>query len=601
VCPPDLLNDKTRKDLFVKEAEYILESVEERLRGDQSNAGIFVTATRVEHLRQMLRVSWSTALAALSHYLNSYDDAPTVQACLESFRGLIHIACTFGMELERDALAQSLTRFTGLDTAADLKTKNVETIKVLLSIAHRDGNGLMSSWIHVLRCISQLEKAQIITSLRGGLGAGGGGGGGAGGAGAGGNGADAGAGLGSAASQPIVLAVDKVFTGSVHLNGDAIEEFVRHLCAVSTEELQVAAGSRTFCLQKIVEICYYNMGRVRLEWSRMWAIIGEHFNRVGCLANHDVAMFAIDALRQLSIKFLEKGELANFSFQKDFLKPFEYIVNHNKSMAIRDMVVRCLSQMVLAKAKNIRSGWKNIFYVFSLAASDENEDIVLLAFEQTSFILERHFEAIADSFMNAVNCLVEFASNPHFTDTAMEALRLVEMCANRVADAPPGFFARNGDDDIIWLRGWFPVMIGLSRVIGRCKLDIRTRALTVLFDILKTHGGSFRIAWWKDMFRIVFRIYDDLKQPEQQAEVRVSSYLSVFVLSLCFCVRASLSVSVSDCLCLSVSVSLSLSVSLPHCLCASFDLSPSLSVSLSVSVSVSVSSLMSVMHRKPSG
>ena len=35
-----------------------------------------------------------------------------------------------------------------------------------------------------------------------------------------------------------------------------------------------------FSLQKIIEISYYNMDRVRLEWSRMWEVIGMHFNTV---------------------------------------------------------------------------------------------------------------------------------------------------------------------------------------------------------------------------------------------------------------------------------------------------------------------------------
>lgn len=30
------------------------------------------------------------------------------------------------------------------------------------------------------------------------------------------------------------------------------------------------------------------------------------------------------------MKFLEKGELANFRFQKDFLRPFEHIMKKNR-------------------------------------------------------------------------------------------------------------------------------------------------------------------------------------------------------------------------------------------------------------------------------
>lgn len=54
------------------------------------------------------------------------------------------------------------------------------------------------------------------------------------------------------------------------------------------------------------------------------------FLQVGCNPNEDVAIFAVDSLRQLSMKFLEKGELANFRFQKDFLRPFEHIMKKNR-------------------------------------------------------------------------------------------------------------------------------------------------------------------------------------------------------------------------------------------------------------------------------
>jgi len=48
-------------------------------------------------------------------------------------------------------------------------------------------------------------------------------------------------------------------------------------------------------------------------------------------------MYAIDSLRQLAMKFLAKDELANYHFQKDFLKPFE-LINQNPSVQTRDMV-----------------------------------------------------------------------------------------------------------------------------------------------------------------------------------------------------------------------------------------------------------------------
>lgn len=57
-------------------------------------------------------------------------------------------------------------------------------------------------------------------------------------------------------------------------------EFVKALGAVSLDELANVAHPRMFSLQKIVEIAYYNMGRIRLQWSRIWQVLGEHFNKV---------------------------------------------------------------------------------------------------------------------------------------------------------------------------------------------------------------------------------------------------------------------------------------------------------------------------------
>jgi len=74
-----------------------------------------------------------------------------------------------------------------------------------------------------------------------------------------------------------------IFSSTPHLSGTAIADFVQALSDVSWEEIQssgLAEQPRVFCLQKLVEICYYNMNRIRLEWSSMWLIIGEHFNQV---------------------------------------------------------------------------------------------------------------------------------------------------------------------------------------------------------------------------------------------------------------------------------------------------------------------------------
>lgn len=40
-----------------------------------------------------------------------------------------------------------------------------------------------------------------------------------------------------------------------------------------------------------------------------------------------------------------------------------------------------------------------------------------------------------------------------------------------------------------------------------------------MFEIMKSYGHTFEKHWWQDLFRIVFRIFDNMKLPEQQSEV----------------------------------------------------------------------------------
>lgn len=76
--------------------------------------------------------------------------------------------------------------------------------------------------------------------------------------------------------------------------------FVRCLVTISLDELRDAAAPRVFSLTKIVEISHFNMGRIRLVWSRIWAVLSQYFSAVGCHSNLAVAMYAVDSLRQVS-------------------------------------------------------------------------------------------------------------------------------------------------------------------------------------------------------------------------------------------------------------------------------------------------------------
>ncbi|KAG8131743.1 hypothetical protein E2320_009647 [Naja naja] len=499
---PSVASEKQRRLLYNLEMEQMAKTAKALMEAVSHAKAPFTSATHLDHVRPMFKLVWTPLLAAYSVGLQNCDDTEVASLCLEGIRCAIRIACIFGMQILKCISQLELAQLIGTGVKTRYLSGSGREREGSLKGFTSGGEDFMGLGLSESNFVGTSVDRRQIASIQ--------------------------ESVGETSSQSVVVAVDRIFTGSTRLDGNAIVDFVRWLCAVSIDELASPHHPRMFSLQKIVEISYYNMNRIRLQWSRIWHVIGDHFNKVGCNPNEDVAIFAVDSLRQLSMKFLEKGELANFRFQKDFLRPFEHIMKKNRSPTIRDMVIRCITQMVNSQAANIRSGWKNIFAVFHQAASDHDGNIVELAFQTTAHIVttifQQHFPAAIDSFQDAVKCLSEFACNAAFPDTSMEAIRLIRYCAKYVSERPQVLREYTSDDmnvapgDRVWVRGWFPILFELSCIINRCKLDVRTRGLTVMFEIMKSYGQTFEKHWWQDLFRIVFRIFDNMKLPELQTE-----------------------------------------------------------------------------------
>jgi brefeldin A-inhibited guanine nucleotide-exchange protein len=359
-------------------------------KGARVQATKFIPASSVKHVGPMFQVTWMSFLTALSGAAQVATNIETVRLCMEGQKLAIRIACLFDLADPRQAFVQSLSRFSSLYNLSEMKVRNLEALKVLLEIATTEGNYLKDSWREVLTCVSQLDRFQLISTgvdegvvpdvMRR-------------------NGQDQASPASRRSLKPksrqnravsgnvhyqtdvaeetrsadIIRSMDRIFTNTANLSGDAILDFVRALTQVSWQEIQNSGqkdSPRTYSLQKIVEISAYNMNRVRIQWSSIWQILGSHFNQVGCHTNTHVVYFALDSLRQLSMKFLDIEELPGFKFQKDFLKPFEHIIGNTTVVAVKDMVLRCLIQMIQAKGANIRSGWRTMFGVFTVAAQE---------------------------------------------------------------------------------------------------------------------------------------------------------------------------------------------------------------------------------------
>ncbi|CAL0324557.1 unnamed protein product [Lupinus luteus] len=558
---------------------HMQEQFKEKARKSES---VYYAAMDVVILRFMIEVCWAPMLAAFSVPLDQSDDEVVISLCLEGFRYAIHVTSVMSMKTHRDVFVTSLAKFTSLHSPADIKQKNIDAIKAIVTIADEDGNYLQEAWEHILTCVSRFEHLHLLgegappdatffafpqndsekakpakstilpvlkkkgpgrmqyaaaTLMRGSYDS----------AGIGGNvsGAVTSEQVNNLVSNLNMLEqvgsseMNRIFTRSQKLNSEAIIDFVKALCKVSIEELRSPSDPRVFSLTKMVEIAHYNMNRIRLVWSSIWHVLSDFFVTIGCSANLSIAIFAMDSLRQLSMKFLEREELANYNFQNEFMKPFVIVMRRSSAVEIRELIIRCVSQMVLSRVNNVKSGWKSMFMVFTTAAYDDHKNIVLLAFEIIEKIIRDYFPYITETetttFTDCVNCLIAFTNSRFNKEISLNAVAFLQFCATKLAQGDLGSSSRSKDKEVSGkvsslspptgkeekqdngevtdkddhLYFWFPLLAGLSELSFDPRPEIRDNALEVLFKTLRNHGHLFSLPLWERIFEsVLFPIFD---------------------------------------------------------------------------------------------
>jgi hypothetical protein len=91
-----------------------------------------------------------------------------------------------------------------------------------------------------------------------------------------------------------------------------------------------------------------------------------------------VAMYAVDALRQLADKLLCRSELAGFSSQGDALRPLSAVLRSSDSPAVRELAAACVAHAVAAHSKRLGSGWRGVSEALVIAAADTSPGEPLL-------------------------------------------------------------------------------------------------------------------------------------------------------------------------------------------------------------------------------
>ena len=287
----------------------------------------------------------------------------------------VSVACHYAMETAINAYVATLVSATELQDPFRQKSARArQCIKLVMIIAHNEGDRLGSGWESLMKAISQLSRLQVL-ALGGGEHM-----------------------FNTTDPRPNQLqtifssrerdeaqmravseevmneleadTIDRVFVKSPALGAESIYALVQAMANVGLVELdganvmetQGAGGGshaeegttgapRVFCLQKLVEVADYNIKyRSRIQWSNIWRIMSQQFTVAGIHSDPFVAQYAIDSLKQLSIKFMDKKENRGFHFQEAFMQPFERIMQKSTINSNRELILYVSSVLVIALA-----------------------------------------------------------------------------------------------------------------------------------------------------------------------------------------------------------------------------------------------------------
>ena len=637
---------KTKESNFVKERDQIVRTTEsllkrrrhasldsEKLGHRKLRSNSFVNKSshlryvrtddsglRDEYVAPMFEVTWGPALAAFSTAMESAngtigsllsvatDDeleaaainaAETIEVCLTGFRFAVCTAGLVGNDVARDSFMFALSRFSQLGTGVFLEPRHVRCIQTMLVLARSDGELLGSSWEHVFRALSEINRFHQLFQLM-----------------ARNDRSDAAAAerrkarlrateerrkekerirakkeskddddensidsienfvvsetdsydepslfdesddfsfnddmdtkeIDEANARIVYEAVaediiEAIYERSSSMSTDSVKEFILQLCRVSRMEISHYGGfvasdsnennltsvqyrkrhdllsqsplnekegfhhqqTNIYNLQKLVEVTHYNMdSRPRMVFADIWMTVSAHLTSTALHSNPAVAMYAVDAFRQLCTQYLQREELAAFQFQRRFLKFLETVMTQSDIKSTKELLLNCVERIILMfgsprddrKRAMLRSGWRPVLKVLGLAGRDADEEIARIGFEMLNAQIQEclvqcredgEYEAsnlLIERFVDLVDALLAYVGGPHEEMSLQSINNLIKLCdfLSDSSTASPLLRKRRstascngkeivGRKEMIRnkdLEVWWPILLGLSRYV----------------------------------------------------------------------------------------------------------------------------------------
>eukprot|EP01062_Namystynia_karyoxenos_P011099 TRINITY_DN13955_c0_g2_i1.p1 TRINITY_DN13955_c0_g2~~TRINITY_DN13955_c0_g2_i1.p1 ORF type:complete len:951 (+),score=309.30 TRINITY_DN13955_c0_g2_i1:303-2855(+) len=338
------------------------------------------------------------------------------------------------MQTECEAYMRSLCKLTNAGQRKPVRERQLSAFRAVLRVARSEADGLGVSWRPLLDCVLEMERLLVIGQEL------------------------------SAAPQrepsrlprrqrprhpPEEAASAREVAAALDL--DAFSRLYRHTTSMTPEGLRdcVAAladcvgaegplpPARRVALTRLTQVAVLNAGGRLLGF---WREVATRLVQVVTQGNAEWAAQGVDALRRAVDAAVSSAELMGGEAQPQLLRPYLSVMESGEpGQHVRDLVLRCLTQLTLARPHAIGPGWPVVMrcLVCTLRHSDPPSVGIaagLLAHVAGSPDVLAHAAPYA---ADLVHCATFLAANELHSKVACEAAELLRDLPGRVAAAPP--------------------------------------------------------------------------------------------------------------------------------------------------------------------
>ncbi|CAG9759422.1 unnamed protein product [Ceutorhynchus assimilis] len=405
-----------------------------------------------------------------------------------------------------------------------LTSKNLQSMRALLSLAHCHGSILGTSWHLVLTTLQHLVwilglKPSTGGSLKAGR-----------------TSSDTNAGITTSvmADLPVLSTMlSRLFESSQFLDDVALHHLINALCKLSQEAMELAYSNREpslFAVAKLLETGLVNMSRIEV----LWRPLTNHLLEV-CHHPHirmrEWGVEAITYLVKSALMFKHAVPLKeNQKLQTLLLGPL-YELSLVPHGDVRQRQLECVLQILHSNGDTLTHGWPLILGITGAVNDQHGENLIRVAFQclqlvVTDFLPDMPYKCLSQ----CIDIIAKFGSQTPELNISLTSVglmwnisdyfhqnqaKLSQTLTDEATVLPdfPGSVEMPNFDKL-----WMCLYARLGELCVDSRPAVRKSAGQTLFSTIAAHGGLLKQSTWQIMiWQVLFPLLEKVKRLSNSA------------------------------------------------------------------------------------